>query len=316
MEPPSANHIERENETMQIDLDAARAASPLRRVLVAALATLAVAGAAAAAPPAPETIYGRDDRVETLTLTGQRAKAARATVALVDVGSIRGNGDGTSTLTGAALGQRYNLCPGQRFAGQPTPAFCSGILLAPDVVATAGHCIDRSTLASTRFVLDLAMQDRATARISLPNRKIYRARRLLARQFAYDGKDYAIVQLDRRVGDRAPAALRRTGRVAKGAALYVIGHPSGLPAKFADHAWVQANGHPAYFEANLDTFAGNSGAPVFEANTHRVAGLLVRGDADYVPTSRGCYVPNVRPDRPGNEEITRATLFAPFVPVR
>jgi V8-like Glu-specific endopeptidase len=305
---------------MLIDREIGRhLSSACRLALALVLGALTVGGAATAvAQSGAEVAYGRDDRVETFTLRGAQARNAAATVALVKTDAIRDNGNGTSTLRGPTLRTSENLCPGQRFAGQPTPAFCSGILLAPDAVATAGHCIhDKSDLARTRFVFGFAMIDDDRARTTLPNGKIHRGKRLLARQLdAITGNDYAIVELDRPVTDRKPAVLRRTGRVAKGAALYVIGHPNGLPAKFAEHAWVQANGHRIYFEANLDTFAGNSGSPVFDRATNQVVGLLVRGDDDYVPTPKGCNAVNVQPNRPGNEDVTRATVFAPFVPAR
>jgi hypothetical protein len=55
-----------------------------------------------------------------------------------------------------------------------------------------------------------------------------------------------------------------------------------LPTKFADGAAVRNNQPDAFFVANLDTYGGNSGSPVFNSDTHEVEGILVRGDADFV----------------------------------
>ena len=41
------------------------------------------------------------------------------------------------------------------------------------------------------------------------------------------------------------------------------------------------------FMTNLDTFGGNSGSPVYNAKTHKVEGILVRGERDYVPNEDG-----------------------------
>jgi V8-like Glu-specific endopeptidase len=60
-----------------------------------------------------------------------------------------------------------------------------------------------------------------------------------------------------------------------------MGHPSGLPMKYADGAKVFGN-FDNYFSTNLDTFGGNSGSPVFNAKTNEVVGILVRGDIDYI----------------------------------
>jgi V8-like Glu-specific endopeptidase len=300
------------------DLGRKRARPPVRLTLLATalLALTASLATSATAQPGAEVVYGTDDRIETFALKGARAAAARATVAIVDMSAIRNNGDGTSTLLGQSLGKREQLCPGQRFARQPTPASCSGVLLAPDIVATAGHCVDRATLATTRFVFDFAMTDATRARTTIPNIKIYRPRRILAQVLSGDGSDYAVVQLRRVVRDRKPATLQRIGRIATGTPLYVIGHPNGLPAKLAGGAKVLANRSRTFFKANLDTFEGNSGSPVFDAATNRVAGILVRGDPDYRATAKGCYVLNVRPNKSGNEDVTRATLLVPHVPAR
>jgi hypothetical protein len=45
--------------------------------------------------------------------------------------------------------------------------------------------------------------------------------------------------------------------------------------------------------ANLDTYGGNSGSPVFNHRTGEVEGILVRGENDYVyDPGQGCQVSN------------------------
>jgi V8-like Glu-specific endopeptidase len=36
-----------------------------------------------------------------------------------------------------------------------------------------------------------------------------------------------------------------------------------------------------YFTANLDTYAGNSGSPVFNKNTGKVEGIIIQGAEDF-----------------------------------
>jgi hypothetical protein len=268
---------------------------------------------AARTQDAPKIIYGRDDRVETYTLSGTRARNADATVAIVSSDSIRGNGDGTVSLLGPTLRVAEDLCAGERFANQPSRAFCSGVLLTGTVVATAGHCISSGDLADARFVFGYEMIDERAARTTLPLDDVYRGKRILARVKTDNAADYALVELDRPVGGRTPATLGRNTETPVGTPLYIIGHPSGLPAKFADHADVTNNRPRSYFEATLDSFGGNSGSPVFDAVSHRVVGLLVRGGEDYRPGGRGCNVVNVAES--GAEDVMRARGgFAPFVP--
>jgi V8-like Glu-specific endopeptidase len=97
-----------------------------------------------------------------------------------------------------------------------------------------------------------------------------------------NGIDYALVRLDRKVTGRYPLAINRSN-VAKGATVGVIGYPSGMPVKVQEKGAVvrKVTGN-GYFVTNLDTFQGNSGSPVFNMETLKIEGILVRGAADYV----------------------------------
>ena len=65
----------------------------------------------------------------------------------------------------------------------------------------------------------------------------------------------------------------------------------------------------AIFTANLDTYGGNSGSPVFNSETHEVEGILVRGDTDFVPLGK-CMVSAVCPTNGCiGEDCTRVSEF-------
>jgi len=264
-------------------------------------------------------IYGTDDRREVYVLTDPGLLAlAASTVALVDSADVSPQGDGTYLVNGApTLGVARRLCSGEPFADQPTAAFCTGFLVSPDRIATAGHCIDASSCGSTTFVFGYQMLGAATPRLQFAASDVFTCAQVVDRVQSATN-DWAVVRLDRAVTDREPLALRRTGAVALGAPVVVAGHPSGLPLKVAGNAAVQ-NAAPAdYFEANVDAYGGNSGSPVVDATTLEVEGILVRGNTDYTYVrKRGCYVSNVCPDTgcPGWEEVTRAAKFAALVPI-
>ena len=128
--------------------------------------------------------------------------------------------------------------------------------------------------------------------------------------------DWALVKLDRVVSDHVPLSIRTEGKVADGEDLVVIGHPVGLPRKYAGGATVQDNSESVYFQANLDTYGGNSGSAVVNANTYVVEGILDRGNPDFVQDG-ACDRSSVCPDSgcPGWEEATRTTEFSSLVPV-
>ncbi len=139
---------------------------------------------------------------------------------------------------------------------------------------------------------------------------VYGCKEVISHKFeSLSKEDYVLVRLDRKVLGRAPLAFRQTGKIALNTKLVVIGHPTGLPTKVADGAWVRENDKSAYFSANLDTFGGNSGSAVFDAETGIVEGILVRGENDYVyAPGKTCKIPQVCTDSGCmGEEVSRIT---------
>jgi len=256
-------------------------------------------------------IYGTDDRKDMYEVTDVALHAlADSVAALVEAPNLRAISSGRLRLTTSNYQDDYQLCAGETFASQPLGCFCSGFLVAPDVIATAGHCV-RSTISArrTRFVFGFRMLDRDRARTEFAKRDVYQGVALLAREET-DSHDWALVELDRRVVGRTPLRVRESGKIADQRGVFVIGHPNGLPAKYAGGAKVRDNRRRAIFTANLDTYGGNSGSPVFDQRTRIVEGILVSGEQDFV--QRGdCYVSLVCPNaRCSGESVTRSTVWA------
>ena len=126
---------------------------------------------------------------------------------------------------------------------------------------------------------------------------VYSCKRVIKQKYLYTKtkvEDYAVIELDRPVTGKLPLTFRKFGRVSIGTPLLVIGHPLGLPMKIADGAKVsQMNDierktpfnstilRQDYFTANLDSFAGNSGSPVFNIETGKVEGIVIQGADDF-----------------------------------
>lgn len=262
-----------------------------------------------------KVIYGTDDRFDMYQITSAAHRAsADSVVILVNAGGITPNNNGTSTIITQNFGAVYTLCPTERFRNQPIAGFCSGFLVDPSLVATAAHCVDGSNLANVRFVFGFQMRNATTAETIVPTSEIYRGVRIIGRAIGNQGTDWAVVQLDRPVLNHRYVRLRRSGKIANNADVYVIGHPVGLPKKCAGGAVVRDNTPTRYFVANLDTYGGNSGSPIFNAVTHDVEGILVRGETDFV-WNGNCRVSNVFPANGGRgEDCTRVSEFASLVP--
>jgi hypothetical protein len=270
-------------------------------------------------------IYGVDDRKDLYEVENKKyLKAADSVVALFTKDQIKDMGDETSELSLDNFGDSYNLCSGEKFREQPIGAFCSGFLVAPDKIATAGHCVDEdgSNLDNIRFVFGFKMNGAGDPTLKINNSEIYKGTSILGWKQDELGEDWTVVKLDRPVENHTPVKVRKEGRIDDNAPLYVIGCPCGLPMKFADGAVVKDNNpdHP-YIVANLDTYGGNSGSPVFYNSTSDtepplVEGILVRGDRDFKPVGN-CSIsfvcPANSPSQCDGEEVTRATKFANLI---
>jgi len=255
----------------------------------------------------PEVVYGDDNRVDVEDSTNENfRKWSRATAAQINATDI----DENNNLPDETLAQSFRLCKDQRFREQINPARCSGFLVAPDVLVTAGHCMETNFDCETkRWVFDFVKGVK-----TLNSENVYKCVEILSQKL--DGRtqeDYAVVRLDRAVSGRDHLSFRTKGDVAKDQKLVVIGHPSGLPTKIADGAKVRSTNDKAFFVANLDTFGGNSGSAVLDAETGLVEGILVRGENDYKYIEDGaggyCQIVNVcKEDECRGEDVMRMTV--------
>jgi len=267
--------------------------------------------------PRPELIYGADDRLDEYQMTDPALRAVGdATVALIPRGNVHDNGDGTYTLPSSTFNQYMQsaygdpLCSGEPFADQPNPAFCSGFLVADDTIATAGHCVDCS---GTAFVFGFKMSGPSSPALTVPANDVYFCDSVI--DSVVSAADWGLIRLDRPVVGHTPVSVRCDGQVPTGQDLMMVGHPVGLPRKYAAGATVRDNSPLDYFQANVDAYGGNSGSAVFNLDTLQVEGILVRGNTDFVYTGT-CFESNWCPDTgcPSWEDATRTTAFCDLIP--
>lgn len=239
-------------------------------------------------PQSPEVIYGEDNRVEANESPDALLReASRSVAAYISRDYLHKNGN-SYTLSGRTLRDR-GICETERFSDQTSLASCSGFLVAPNVLVTAGHCVKSTTGCDKGvWVFDYKVT-KAQEAIKVPESSVFTCKRIIRKVLdPMLRRDFAVIELDS-VVNRRPLKLRESGQVSVGDQLAVIGYPSGLPLKIADNGEVRRlDKH--FFVTNLDTYHGNSGSPVLNAKTGIVEGILVRGDDDFVKSPEGCQV--------------------------
>ena len=278
---------------------------------IAICTTLVIASLSSiAATKSVKVIYGEDNRVDVFeSVNPMYVELAKSTAGMVPRYSLSESDDGTTKLNGGSL-QSRGMCATERFAKQPTVASCSGFLVGEDLLVTAGHCIkSQSDCDKYDWVFDYRVEADDQASVSVPTSSIYSCKRVVNTILDQRSKnDFALIQLTRKVTDRRVLTYRTKGKITKGESLVVIGHPSGLPTKIADGSTVRSTSDN-FFSADLDTYGGNSGSAVFNAETGVIEGILVRGANDYnYDGRRGCSVSNVmRQDAGNGEDVTYIT---------
>jgi V8-like Glu-specific endopeptidase len=224
--------------------------------------------------------------------------------------------DGT-TLIVCKFGECNRLAPSERFYEQYVPALGSGtgFVVAPNLIATAHHCVYsrlnenapwQVDIQYKRVIFGFRMRNEIPAS-AIHDWEIFRITQVLAgTPNQGDWVDWALVQLDRLISNQRIAPIRYKGKIPDRQSIYMIGHPAGLPLKFTDSARVQENTSDVVFATNLDAYAGNSGSPVFNSQSHIVEGLLTSGPDDFDSNGRSIQFP----ESEGYETCTRVTPLA------
>lgn len=283
-----------------------------------------------------KVVYGEDNRLDVYEVTNPLyLKLAKSTAGMVSNHAIKKSSNGTFYFPRkVSLERGMNICPNERFANQPLLANCSGFLIGEDILVSAGHCFKGQAEGSCddySWIFGLGMQSENKINLNhIPQKNVYRCKRIINATLDRQ-QDFAVIQLDRKVEGREPLKYRTKGRVATNTELVVIGHPSMLPLKIADAGTILRNKGPYKFSTSLDTFQGNSGSAVFNAETGTLEGILVSGKTDYLLSKEGdeksCKIVNTcdqdgvlceGKDRasllmPG-EQVTRITTVSNFFP--
>jgi V8-like Glu-specific endopeptidase len=268
------------------------------------------------ATSAIDSIYGEDNRQDIYAVSNPLIKTiAASTAAMMDKSALDLSGDEVA-IGGKSYGEMYQLCPDQRFRFQPIKAQCSGTLIAPDVIMTAGHCY-QFPLGDCRnmvWVFDYKVEKENQGQVRVPRRNVYECAEILLRVDEYNANlDFALIRLKTPVTDRSPVILAQRD-VVKNDPLVLIGHPNGLPTKVAEGG-TALRVRKTSFTTNLDAFTVNSGSGVFNPATGEVVGILTSGALDF-KSQNGCSTAAVYQDSEAKEEVQRLEPIVKFMKLR
>lgn len=254
-------------------------------------------------------VQGPDDRRDYHELDDElaRGRLRESLVALVPNDAVVRAEDGAVSFDAPTWGEAQNLCAGERFAEQPSAAFCSGVLVDWDLVLTAGHCArvlapdDVSAVFGYFYV--------AEGELAVTTRDVLPVKELAAEALSPSGEtphyDFAWYRLARRAAPPlAPAPLHvRDPRLIAGERLLTLTTVGGVPFKADRGGSVRDARVPFldYFLADTDTSHGSSGGGAFD-EAGALLGVLARGGIDFVTSEDGCSVTRVVEDGTATEE--------------
>lgn len=206
------------------------------------------------------------------------------------------------------------LCPSEQLSGYFPSIFgaCTGFLVAPDLLVTAGHCaVNQGQVenesgmyceAYSPWMFDYvhgtkgySFQKNSNGGHELqniPQKNLFYCKKIL---FAINddspgGGDFALIQLDRPVTNRVPLKLASKPPRA-GESLRLIGFPMGLPAVLSANGRAAGENDGRHILALMDVLEGNSGSPVFN-DQNEVVGLLSGGSPStsfYKKPGQSCF---------------------------
>lgn len=245
--------------------------------------------------PSKAIVFGIDDRVEVFTKPHIERSVGDSVAIMLSPVFLEETAD-RYLMKFNAISDSYeaDLCKGEKFHGQPTASVnCTGFLVAPDLILTAGHCLTRDNsevenevtpqCMDFMWAFDYKYKSHNVIDDFFPKDNVFKCKEVVKAKFTYShirrtkelvyGDDYALVRLDRKVP--RPILTSFSDKIKGLKNIYSVGYPSGLPMKVATNGKVQDTGFENFFTTTLDILGGNSGGPVFN-NNHEVLGIVVR----------------------------------------
>ncbi len=294
-----------------------------------ALVSLAVVGLVKPAQGMPT--YGVDDRMNLHQVIDPSIHALAESVAIFlldsrplggyyrfnfsrfeNGGVIRVNRAGEWSMS------EFPFSPKERFYGEPqlSDGWCSAALIGPDLVLTAGHCVDEEICPRLKVLFDFVLDEHGRVSASRREDEVYQCGQVKG-VWNPGGEDWALIRLTKTVKNRRPLPINTTGaRIKPGTQVFTMGYPYSVPLKVSSRATVRSN-QPSknLFLADLDVMPGNSGGPVFNAKTLLIEGVVsTQGHSGVARRKDGTMISRPLPNDSPAALLTRVTGIHAVLP--
>jgi hypothetical protein len=221
-----------------------------------------------------------------------REKYYRATLALMHAEDIFSDDQGAKASEAVSAAKKFHICTDEE--SLPTGrigsyvrsviedisiASCSGVLIGPDMVLTAKHCVPTAQECAQTRVLTQFRRENLKIRDGLLNwesRDFVSCRRLA---YVSPTLDFVIFQLSEPLRDREPLKLPARGTPLPNR-VWSTGYPIGVSEKITAGRVLAEQGE--FAKAQMDTFAGSSGSGIFNPLNNDLVGLMLAGDPDFI----------------------------------
>lgn len=229
-------------------------------------------------------IYGTDS-ISDVDTSDKLFLNKNASLAVMHKNDLERISESKFKLPFATVESLFETCPDFELGKELSAAYCSAVLIAPQIVLTAGHCISATNpCENAAFVVgyedSLIKQSAPVIDQSL----VYYCKKVInQKDDQVDVMDFALIELDRPT-NLFPASLRFQPyeKIENKSSVYSIGYPLGAPKKMSTGIVRQAEDEESKaLIAELDVFSGNSGSPVFDSKTHQLIGILSGGEEDF-----------------------------------
>lgn len=158
-------------------------------------------------------------------------------------------------------------------------------LVGPDTVMSAAHVFPadvREQIANRELLVVFDFQGGATSAppaVMSKHRSVFTVVNIIREGTGEaPGTDWIVLKLDRPVSESSDRPFLRVAshELDLSREVYTLGHPNAIALRYSRsrQAWVGDDEH--CFEAHLDSYLGISGAPVFDAQSHMVVGMMIR----------------------------------------